>query len=405
MKHLQERITVAVAMAVLGAAVAHSQEVQEPIRCLVVAPSPTAVAGTDEAASATCNGTCVIDVAFSYLPEALTGDVQTPGELQRDLVETLVLVTGIYQASGVDVEFRFAGLAPDGRGRPPHADLWYLIERSRAYWTAVVPNRASDGAPSWRWNRLGYDGWMGQPAGQERTLAHEFGHNLGLNHGSAGLNPGLSDWAGGNGYYLGEPFRNAYGSWTCTFSMMVSGYSESDARRRGCRRTFWPYRFSSRDDTHFGRAIGDAEANAVSVLRRNVPYLAARAASRGAGDYGCTAEQISYCLVDGRFRVYVFHEGKGARRLPIAGDNAVLFYFFEPSNPEMLLKVLNGCAVNGHWWVFGSAATDLPYRIEITDLAARNSVRYDHQEGNIVVGTNGFSGLGVINDVRAFVCE
>ncbi len=92
-------------------------------------------------------------------------------------------------------------------------------------------------------------------------------------------------------------------------------------------------------------------------------------------------------------------------------DTAALFYFFSPDNPEMLLKVLDGCGVNGHWWVFGSAATDLRYRISVWDHASERdstnrfaTVRYEHTDG-VIVGSNGFSRVGVINDVQAFPCH
>ena len=33
------------------------------------------------------------------------------------------------------------------------------------------------------------------------------------------------------------------------------------------------------------------------------------------------------------------------------------------------MKVVNSCAINGCWWVFGSAATDLRYEVSIDDYA------------------------------------
>ncbi len=35
----------------------------------------------------------------------------------------------------------------------------------------------------------------------------------------------------------------------------------------------------------------------------------------------------------------------------------------------MLIKVLDGCALNGHVWVYGASTTDLGYRIRVTDTA------------------------------------
>ncbi len=43
------------------------------------------------------------------------------------------------------------------------------------------------------------------------------------------------------------------------------------------------------------------------------------------------------------------------------------FWFFRPDNWELLLKVINGCGVNGRLWVLGAAATNVGYTIRIED--------------------------------------
>jgi hypothetical protein len=47
---------------------------------------------------------------------------------------------------------------------------------------------------------------------------------------------------------------------------------------------------------------------------------------------------------------------------------SALFGFYSTDNWELLIKVLDGCNLNGHFWVYGAAATDLGYRIQIRDL-------------------------------------
>jgi hypothetical protein len=44
-----------------------------------------------------------------------------------------------------------------------------------------------------------------------------------------------------------------------------------------------------------------------------------------------------------------------------------LFWFFSAENPELVVKVLNGCAINGSYWVFYSAATDVGLTLTVTD--------------------------------------
>lgn len=47
-----------------------------------------------------------------------------------------------------------------------------------------------------------------------------------------------------------------------------------------------------------------------------------------------------------------------------------LLWFFSASNPELLVKVLNACSVDGHYWVFASAGTNVGVTITVTDTAS-----------------------------------
>ena len=91
-------------------------------------------------------------------------------------------------------------------------------------------------------------------------------------------------------------------------------------------------------------------------------------------DAGCESGGASLCLEGGRFKVAVDWSitggGEGpAKVVPGGTNNSGLFYFFEPDNWEMLIKVLDGCAINGHYWVYSAAATDLGLDITVTDTA------------------------------------
>lgn len=43
------------------------------------------------------------------------------------------------------------------------------------------------------------------------------------------------------------------------------------------------------------------------------------------------------------------------------------FAFFSPTQPEVLVKVLNGTAINGKFWVYWGSMTDQPYQVCVTD--------------------------------------
>jgi hypothetical protein len=58
--------------------------------------------------------------------------------------------------------------------------------------------------------------------------------------------------------------------------------------------------------------------------------------------------------------------------VPLASLGVVrggLFWFFERGNPEMLVKVLDGCGLNDHFWIFAVAGTDAGFEIRSTDRA------------------------------------
>ena len=48
-------------------------------------------------------------------------------------------------------------------------------------------------------------------------------------------------------------------------------------------------------------------------------------------------------------------------------DRSALLYFFGRDNAEILIKVLDGCAINGHRWVFVAPVTDLPFQLNLRE--------------------------------------
>ncbi len=85
----------------------------------------------------------------------------------------------------------------------------------------------------------------------------------------------------------------------------------------------------------------------------------------------CTPSDTNLCLNGGRFKIEVdwitdANTGVG-RVVPFGSDDSGLLYFFNGNNWEMLLKVLNGCGINNHFWVFSAATTNVGYTLKVTD--------------------------------------
>ncbi|MEO1088034.1 MAG: hypothetical protein AAFY88_27695, partial [Acidobacteriota bacterium] len=91
-------------------------------------------------------------------------------------------------------------------------------------------------------------------------------------------------------------------------------------------------------------------------------------------------------LRDGRFRVRVnwrdFDDRTGiGRPVPVDSPESALIYFFSSDNWEVLVKVIDGCGFNGHYWFFSAATTNVEYAVEVTDLESGQRVVYSNPLG------------------------
>ena len=112
----------------------------------------------------------------------------------------------------------------------------------------------------------------------------------------------------------------------------------------------------------------------------------------------CVANDTTACLLGGRFKVQVdwtdFNDRSGTGTLiPSEADTSALFWFFAEDNWELLLKMVDGCGFNDHFWVFSAATTNVEYTIRVTDIESGVTQEY-------------FNALGepaqAITDTRAF---
>jgi hypothetical protein len=87
---------------------------------------------------------------------------------------------------------------------------------------------------------------------------------------------------------------------------------------------------------------------------------------------GCFESSTVRCLQGGRFRAeveFTAYDGLSgtARVAPARSADTGVFSFFHPDNWELMVKVLDGCAINGHFWVYSSASTDVQFTMTVTD--------------------------------------
>jgi hypothetical protein len=100
----------------------------------------------------------------------------------------------------------------------------------------------------------------------------------------------------------------------------------------------------------------------------------------------CVADADTLCLSQERFRVEVewldFDGDQGVGSVASCGaEDSGIFYFFNPDNWEMLVKTLDGCANNGHFWVFFAATTNVGYTLTVTDTQTGATKKYTNDLG------------------------
>ena len=77
--------------------------------------------------------------------------------------------------------------------------------------------------------------------------------------------------------------------------------------------------------------------------------------------------------------------------VPLTSDTTY-FWFFTPANIELVVKVLDGRGINGHFWVFYGALSNVQYTIRITDTVT----------GDVKTYTNPSGTLASVADIEAF---
>jgi len=99
----------------------------------------------------------------------------------------------------------------------------------------------------------------------------------------------------------------------------------------------------------------------------------------------CVPAAGRLCLSNGRFAVeavwkdFASHTGTGTA-VSLTGDTGY-FWFFDPANVEAVLKVLDATTVNGHFWVYYGALSNVEYTLTVTDTMTGRVQTYQNPLG------------------------
>jgi hypothetical protein len=107
------------------------------------------------------------------------------------------------------------------------------------------------------------------------------------------------------------------------------------------------------------------------------------------GNGGTTGDSTHLLLLGHRFSVTVtFIDPRTSKVGPgqavaLAADTTGAFWFFDSANLELMIKVINGQAVNGHFWVYYGALSDVDYTITVTDTKTGAKKTYHNPKGTL----------------------
>jgi virginiamycin B lyase len=123
----------------------------------------------------------------------------------------------------------------------------------------------------------------------------------------------------------------------------------------------------------------------------------------------CTASDTILCIDDApgdrRFQVEIEYETEQAggrsghgRAVPLSSLGVArggLFWFFGADNPEIIVKILNGCATNQKYWAFISGGTNVGLIITVSDTVTGEVHTYYNRD---------LTPFAPIQDTRALSC-
>jgi hypothetical protein len=106
----------------------------------------------------------------------------------------------------------------------------------------------------------------------------------------------------------------------------------------------------------------------------------------------CSPTPTTLCLQGSRFKAEVTWSapgfGSGAGQAVALTADTGYFWFFSNSNVELMVKVLDGRAVNQHFWVFYGALSDVQYTLTVTDLQTGARAVFSNPRGKLASGSD-----------------
>lgn len=151
------------------------------------------------------------------------------------------------------------------------------------------------------------------------------------------------------------------------------------------------------EETFSSPPIGNADAAPPTGRERD--FAGGAAWSLATLEAGCVPSPTTLCLNNQRFSVttqWTRPDGTTGQGQAVAlTRDTGLFWFFNSSNIEMVIKVLNGCGVDSAYWVFSGGLTNVKVVMTVTDTQTGAVKTYTNPQGQSFLP---------IQDTLAFAC-
>lgn len=134
--------------------------------------------------------------------------------------------------------------------------------------------------------------------------------------------------------------------------------------------------------TMYQSGNGGTSWSAVTASHTNAHALGARAVFGAAT--GCIPNSKTLCLNNGRFRVTATYDTGSqhgdAQEVKLTSDTGYL-WFFDSTNVEAVVKIINACSFNNRYWVYAGGLTDQGVVLTVTDTMNGSSKQYTNPRG------------------------
>jgi hypothetical protein len=139
-----------------------------------------------------------------------------------------------------------------------------------------------------------------------------------------------------------------------------------------------------------GTAGGEPDPGGSGFALFSFGGAACNAAANGSCSGGATTLCLARYAGDRRFQVQMSFrtqeggglsgDGLAMQLTPLGVGTGGLFSFFGAGDPEMLVRVIDGCSLNARFWVFVAAATNAGFTVTVTDTVTGHQAVYQNPD-------------------------